>query len=53
MKYISCLAAIGLVQSKTALVIDDAKIVATGSAVIDVAMEESQTFEFEDLTYAL
>jgi len=41
MKYISCLAAIGLVQSKTALVIDDAKIVNTAKAIKNAVLTEA------------
>ncbi len=40
MKSFSCLAAIGLVQSKTAIVIDDERIVNTATAIADALMSE-------------
>jgi hypothetical protein len=39
-QYISCLAAIGLVQSKTAIIIDEQKIIATATEVQDAIMIE-------------
>lgn len=53
MKYISCLAAIGLVQSKTALVIDDQKIIKTATQIQDAVIKEAQTPEFMDAAKAL
>ena len=53
MKYLSCLAAIGLTEAKTAFIIDDEKIFNTVTDIVSSVQNEAQTEESIEVAQAL